>query len=215
MKQEFELSKPLLTQVYPHTSMESSPDKRSPDKHPLTDTELLQALKSKQPWTLSILYDRYGSVVYGIALKVLQNPQEAEDLTQEIFLALWRNATVNLKSNSLLPYLVTMTRSRAIDKLRTRNRNINLLQRFCQTTTVSSTSTPFEEASLSERSTHVRNALTQLSEQQRQVIEMAYDQGLSQSEIARQLNKPLGTVKTLTRQGLLRLKQILKDSIDW
>jgi RNA polymerase sigma-70 factor, ECF subfamily len=59
-----------------------------------TDTELLNALKAKQPGALGIFYDRYGQVVYGIALKVLQNPQEAEDLTQEIFLALWCNATI-------------------------------------------------------------------------------------------------------------------------
>jgi len=94
-----------------------------------------------------------GGVVYGVALKVLQNPQEAEDLTQEIFLALWRNANANLNSGAFLPYLITMTRSRVIDKLRTRSRNLNLLQRFCQTFTAeSSTPTPFEQASLTERS---------------------------------------------------------------
>jgi RNA polymerase sigma-70 factor (ECF subfamily) len=194
----------------------SSPDNPSPEKLSLTDAELLHALKSKQAWALGILYDRYGGLVYGIGLKVLQNPQEAEDLTQEIFLALWRNATINLNTSSLLPYLVKMTRSRAIDKLRVRSRNINLLQRIGQTFTAESpTSTPFEAASLTERSKYVRDALAQLPEQQRQVIEMAYDQGLSQSKIAQQLNKPLGTVKTLTRQGLLTLKQILKGYIDW
>ena len=148
-------------------------------------------------------------------MKVLQNPPEAEDLTQEIFLALWRNANVNPNPGSFLPYLIAMTRTRAIDKLRTRSRNLNLLQRFRQTSTAeSSTPTPFEQASLTERSLCVRNALAQLTQQQRQVIEMAYDKGLSQSEIAQQLDKPLGTVKTWTRQGLLKLKQILQDSID-
>ncbi len=193
----------------------SSADNRSPEPLPLTDTELLHALKSKQPSALSILYNRYGGVVYGVALKVLQNPQEAEDLTQEIFLALWRNTNVNPNPGSFLPYLIAMTRSRAIDKLRTRSRNLNLLQRFRQTSTAeSSTPTPFEQASLTERSLCVRNALGQIPQQQRQVIEMAYDKGLSQSEIAQQLDKPLGTVKTWTRQGLLKLKQILQDTID-
>jgi RNA polymerase sigma-70 factor (ECF subfamily) len=67
---------------------------------------------------------------------------------------------------------------------------------------------------VNERSQQVRQALTQLSEQQRQVIELAYDAGLSQSEIAQQLHQPLGTVKSWTRQGLLKLKQLLQDSVD-
>lgn len=72
--------------------------------------------------------------------------------------------------------------------------------------------TPVEQASFAERSGRIRNALLQLPEKQRQVIELAYDQGLSQSEIARQIDIPLGTVKTCTRQGLLKLKRILLDS---
>jgi RNA polymerase sigma-70 factor (ECF subfamily) len=72
---------------------------------------------------------------------------------------------------------------------------------------------PFEQASLSERSQRVRNALAQLSEDQRQVLEMAYYQGLSQSEIAQQLGLPLGTIKTRSRLGLLKLRQTLEDFI--
>ncbi|MBO3461091.1 sigma-70 family RNA polymerase sigma factor [Aetokthonos hydrillicola Thurmond2011] len=192
----------------------SSPNNPSPEPPPpLTDKELLDRLRSKESSALSILYDRYSGVVYGIALKLLQNSQEAEDLTQEIFLALWRK--MNVYPDNFLAYLVTMTRSRAIDKLRDRARKTNLLQRFSHTFTSESPSpTPFEVASLTERSSRVRDALGQLPQQQRQVIEMAYDKGLSQSEIAQKLDKPLGTVKTWTRQGLLKLKQILQDTID-
>ena len=187
----------------------------SPEALPLTDTDLLHALKSQEPSALRILYDRYGGVVYGVALKVLHNRQEAEDLTQEIFLTLWRNTKINPQPGHFLAYLITMTRSRAIDKLRARNRNLNLLQRFSQILTPESSSpNPFEQASLTERSLHVRHALAQLPQNQRQVIEMAYDHKLSQSEIAQKLNKPLGTIKTWTRQGLLKLKQILQDTID-
>ena len=204
-----------LTQVYSRESMESRSPKDKSSAPPLTETELLYALKAKQPSALGILYDRYGGVVYGIALKVLQNSQEAEDLTQEIFLALWRNFTYNPDSSYFIRYLIAMTRSRAIDKLRSRSRNLNLLQRWGQIATAEGFSpTPFEQAALTERSQHVRNALAQLPQQQRQVIEMAYDEGLSQSEIAQKLNTPLGTVKTWTRQGLLKLKQLLQGSID-
>jgi RNA polymerase sigma-70 factor, ECF subfamily len=193
----------------------SQPSMESHSPPQQTDTELLHAVKAKQPGALGILYDRYGQIVYGIALKVLQNPQEAEDLTQEIFLALWCNTTINPDHSHFLRYLIAMTRSRAIDKIRSRSRILNLLQRFGQTVTAETLSpTPVEQASLTERSLAVRSALTQLLDKQRQVIEMAYDAGLSQSEIAQQLDVPLGTVKTWTRQGLLKLKQILFDTID-
>ena len=200
-------------QVYLSEPMERS----SPDRHPsastLTDAELLDHLKTKQPEALGCLYDRYGSVVYGVALKTLQNQPEAEDLTQEIFLSLWQRPIDPAKHGHLLRYLIAMTRSRAIDKLRSRRRNLNFVQRWGQTVTAETPAlTPVEQAVANERQEQVRQALTQLSEQQRQVIELAYDTGLSQSEIARQLNEPLGTVKSWTRQGLLQLKRLLKDS---
>jgi|SRR5579883_2087359 len=189
---------------------------RSPLSMPnLTDAELLNSLKTKQPDALGQLYDRYGSVVYGVALKVLQSQPEAEDLTQEIFLSLWRRPIDPIKHDHLLRYLIAMTRSRAIDKLRSRSRNLNLVQRWGQTITVETPDpTPVEQAVVNERSQQVRQALAQLSEPQRRVIELAYDAGLSQSEIAQQLQEPLGTVKSWTRQGLLKMRQLLKDAID-
>lgn len=201
--------------VYLSEPMERSSADRHPSASTFTDAELLDHLKKKQPSALGCLYDRYGSVVYGVALKMLQNQPEAEDLTQEIFLSLWQRPIDPAKHGYLLRYLITITRSRAIDKLRSRNRHLNLVQRWGQIVTAETTApTPVDQAVANERSQQVRQALTQLSEQQRQVIELAYDAGLSQSEIARQLNEPLGTVKSWTRQGLLKLKQLLKDSND-
>jgi RNA polymerase sigma-70 factor, ECF subfamily len=181
----------------------------------LTDAELLQNLQLKQPEALNCLYDRYGGLVYGVGLKVLQNQPEAEDLTQEIFLSLWQRPIDPDKQGHLLRYLMAMTRSRAIDKLRSRTRNVNLVQRWGQNVTAETTDpSPFDRAVINERSQQVRQALTQLSDRQRQAIELAYDAGLSQSEIAKRLNEPLGTVKSWTRQGLLKLKQILENSIE-
>ncbi|XGV94322.1 MAG: sigma-70 family RNA polymerase sigma factor (plasmid) [Leptolyngbya sp. BL-A-14] len=180
-----------------------------------TDAELLDRLKTKQPDALRCLYERYGSVVYGVALKVLQSQPEAEDLTQEIFLSLWQRPLDSAKQGHLLHYLMAMTRSRSIDKLRSRSRRLHLVQRWGQTVTAASPApTPVDQAVVDERSQQVRQALSQLSDQQRQVIELAYDAGLSQSEIAQQLQQPLGTVKSWTRQGLLKLKQLLQASID-
>jgi RNA polymerase sigma-70 factor (ECF subfamily) len=202
-------------QVYLSEPMEKNSPEHYPSVPVLTDAELLNGLKTKQPEALGCLYDRYGSVVYGMALKTLQSQPEAEDLTQEIFLSLWQRPIDPAKQDHLVRYLIVMTRSRAVDKLRSRTRNLNLVQRWGQTvTTASPTPTPVDYAVTDERSQQVRQALTQLSSQQRQVIELAYDAGLSQSEIAQRLDQPLGTVKSWTRQGLLKLKQLLKDSID-
>jgi RNA polymerase sigma-70 factor, ECF subfamily len=204
------------TSVYLAEPMEQSfPDRKSLELSALTDVELLHHLKARQTEALGSLYDRYGAVVYGVALKMLQHPSEAEDLTQEIFLSLWQHPVDPAKHSYLLRYLITMTRSRAIDKLRSRTRQLNLVQRWGQNVTAATTApTPVEQAVSDERSQQVRQALTQLSDQQRQVIELAYDAGLSQSEIAQQLHEPLGTIKSWTRQGLLKLKQLLLDSID-
>ena len=179
-----------------------------------TDEALFVALKNGDSSALSILFNRHGRLVYGLAVKILGNFQEAEDLTQEIFFTLWRKAASNPDCRFFVRYLVTMTRSRAIDKLRSRTRQNKLVERWGKTMTSEATSepTPIDQASFAERSTRIYNALLQLPEKQRQVIEMAYKEGLSQSEIAKKIDMPLGTVKTCTRQGLLKLKCILLDS---
>jgi RNA polymerase sigma-70 factor (ECF subfamily) len=186
------------------------------DCHDLqSDEELIQALKAGQSSALGILYDRYASLVYRLALRILTNPQEAEDLTQEIFLNLWRSGSYNPSRGSLSSFLTTLTRSRAIDKIRSRGTNLKFIQRWSQMMVNETSSlTPFESAALSQRSHQVRQALTQLPEKQRQVLEMAYYEGLSQSEIAAQLGIPLGTIKTWSRQGLLNLRKNLRDFIE-
>lgn len=178
------------------------------------DTEIFDALKAGQQSALSLLYNRYGRLVYGLALHMLKNPQEAEDLTQEIFLALWRSKAYDPARGTLSSFLTTMTRSRAIDKLRSRNTNQIFLKRWGRIMPAEPTSnTPFEQVSLGERSQQVRDALAQLSDNQRQVLEMAYYEGLTLSEIAQQLGLPLGTVKTRSRLGLAKLRQTLEDFI--
>jgi RNA polymerase sigma-70 factor (ECF subfamily) len=177
-----------------------------------TDADLFYALKSGKASALGILYDRYSSIVYSLALRILANAQEAEDLTQEIFLTLWRSNTYNPQRSSLSSFLFMLTRSRAIDRLRSRNTKLKFLQRTKQTITLETDSDAlFEEISLQERREFVRQALEKLPHNQRQVLEMAYYEGHSHSEIAQQLNTPLGTVKTWARKGLLTLRQNLQD----
>lgn len=180
-----------------------------------TDAEVWQALKAGQSQALRIIYERYASLVYRLALRILTNAQEAEDLTQEIFLNLWRNRGYDPLRGSLSSYLTTLTRSRAIDKLRSRGTQLKFLQRWGQMITPeSSTLSPLEMASLSQRSEQVKTAIAQLPANQRQVLEMAYFEGFSQSEIAKKLETPLGTVKSWSRQGLLTLRKNLHNLID-
>ncbi|MEM7553276.1 MAG: sigma-70 family RNA polymerase sigma factor [Cyanobacteria bacterium P01_A01_bin.84] len=190
------------------------PHSNSPELSSTNDETLFMALKNGDSSALEVLFNRHGRLVYGLALKILGNSQEAEDLTQEIFLNFWRKASSNPDCRFFVRYLVTITRSRAIDKLRARKRHLKLVEK-CGTTMsnqVTPNPTPVEQATFAERSQRIGNALSQLPEKQRQVIELAYNQGLSQSEIAKQLNIPLGTVKTCTRQGLIKLKRILLDA---
>lgn len=174
-----------------------------------SDEDLFRALKTGDQGALAVLYDRHSRMVYGLGLKILKSPQEAEDLTQEIFLSLWKNAARNPDCRRCLSYLAILTRSRAIDKLRKRGRQHDLVNRWGRAESTLNTPHPMEQALSGERSEHVRQALAQLPDVQRQIIELAYDQGLSQSQIAQQLNLPLGTVKTHTRQGFLKMRRLL------
>ena len=180
-----------------------------------TDIELLNALKSGQTDALSRLYDRYAHLVYGLASRILNNPEEAEDVTQEVFLKIWNKANLYEPSRgSLSNFLVTMARSRSIDKLRSRVSRFRFLQRW-QTVIVhdANPETPLDSISMEERSHVVQAALKTLSENERQILEIAYYGGLSYSETAKQLDLPLGTVKSRARTALRKLRHALKHSL--
>ncbi len=178
-----------------------------------TDAEVLQALRSGNSLALGILYDRYGELVYRLALRILGNVSEAEDLTQEVFLTFWRQSTYDSKRGSMSSFLMTLTRSRAIDRLRKARSQQQILQKWQQNFS-SPANSLLDQASLAELSGRVRQALQEFPDNQRQLLELAYFDGLSQSEITRKLNIPLGTVKTRSRQGLLKLRQLLKDLVE-
>lgn len=195
--------------------MDSDSTSEKSNLHLLSDAELFQAVVAKDTSALTTLYDRYASLVYSLALKILKDTSAAEDLTQEVFLRIWHNPNYDPARGSFSSFLVTFTRSRAIDKLRSRNANLKFLDRWWQhVSNQSSAQNPFEKASIEERSQKVRQALAQLPQEQRQVLTMAYYEGLSQTEIAERLQTPLGTVKTRARQGLIKLKKILQDWIN-
>ncbi len=180
-----------------------------------TDAELFHALCDGDNQALAIFYDRYGEPVYRLSLRLLGNTQEAEDLTQEIFLAFWQKGAFNPQRGSLLTFLLILTRSRAIDCLRKRQSQQRVLERWGKNLAEDiNYACPMEMASIKEISEKVRLALGELPEPQRQALEMAYYEGMSQSEITNLLQIPLGTVKTRSRSGLLKLRQLLKDLVE-
>lgn len=177
------------------TSMPSAP---SVVNEQSTDSELFLAIQSQQVKALDLLYDRYGGLVYSTAIRMLNNVEEAEEVTQETFLRLWQRSEIyQSHRGSLSGFLIMLTRSRAIDRLRSRKATYQKLQRI-QTSSncVQNYNPPLEFATVKERSHTVREALKQLSPAEKQLLETAYYEGLSQSEIAEREGIPLGTVKS-------------------
>ena len=201
-----------LSKRYSLKPMDLDPSAIKPT-HPSSDLDLLIALGNGQVNALGSLYDRYSRLVYGLAYKILGNSEEAEDITQEVFLTLWRRNAYNPSRGSLSSFLTTMTRSRSIDKLRSRCTKLRFIQRWQGMVKNEAVATPLDRAAIGERSQLVRDAMSQLPESERLVLEIAYYEGLSQSEIAKRLNIPLGTVKTRSRQGLLKLRQTLQHQV--
>jgi RNA polymerase sigma-70 factor (ECF subfamily) len=178
------------------------------------DRELLDSL-AHDPSALEVLYDRHAALVYGLALAALRSPDDAQDLTQEIFLSLYRHAeSYDPARGALAGFLATMTRTRAIDRLRSRTRKVRLLRDFQQGDPPAPPATALERLSLAQCSERVRTALARLPDDQRRVLEMAYYRGLSQSEIAADLDTSLGTVKSWARRGLIALRDALGDLIE-
>lgn len=183
------------------------------DFESLSDRDLVRALQRGETAALEGLYDRYGSLVYTLALRMLSSVEEAEDLTQDVFVHFWQQAKYEPDRGSVGSYLATYTRSRALDRLRVGSNRRRILQRFQRSLLggFRQASPPLEQVSQGDRADRIRAALQQLPAPERQVLEIAYFEGCSQSQIAARLNIPLGTVKTRSRQGLRRLRDALQS----
>jgi len=171
---------------------------------------LLQQIVSGDGEAFSRFYDRYASLVFTFALRLLGSRADAEDLLQEVFLRVWRQAqSYNPERGSPEAWLITMTRSRAIDRVRSiRSRDLSPLSPDEPARLEGGTQVAPPTQALEAKLT-VQGALTKLPEAQRTVLELAYFDGLTQSEIAARLREPLGTVKTRMRTGLERLRGFL------
>jgi RNA polymerase sigma-70 factor (ECF subfamily) len=162
---------------------------------------------------LAALYDATSRTVYGLLLRILSDPSTAEEVLLDVYTQVWRQAgTYSSGRGKPMAWLTTIARSRAIDRLR-RGRQELLHTAPLDEAVRAGVGAGVEECVLaSEISSVVRAALDELAPEQREVIEMAYYGGMSHSEIAAARGLPLGTVKTRTRLGMMRLRQVLSPA---
>lgn len=178
-----------------------------------SDVELLRRVAAGDQDALLILYDRYGRLVYSLAYRMLQDHQLAEEVTQDVFTRVWQSAaSFDPERSSFTTWLTSITRNRTIDILRRRRvRGLTGAGEAELNTAITRAderlSPEFHLEALA-----VREALAQLPESQREVLELAYFQGMTQREIAEYLNIPLGTVKTRMRLGMIKLRELLEVS---
>lgn len=160
----------------------------------------------------SRFYDLLAPTAFGLIRRVLRDPEAAADVLQEVFWQVWREAPrYDPKRGSPEAWLVMRAKTRAIDRLRSIRRRDRTFVAPVDESVVRSSETPAENpAVVAEDRGLVQTALAQLPEPQRRVIELAFFEGLTQSEIATRLGEPLGTVKTRARLGLERLRGALK-----
>ena len=178
-----------------------------------SDVELLHAVARGDEAALARLYDQYRVILFGLLVRILGSREEAEDILQDVFIQVWRRAAnFDEKRGKPFTWLVTLARSRAIDRLRL----LGARQRLAQSAAkdqAEEVSDALSDAIQSGQREIVQRALAELPEEQKQALELAYYEGLTQSEIASQLGTPLGTVKTRMRSGMTKLRGLLATQL--
>jgi RNA polymerase sigma-70 factor (ECF subfamily) len=176
--------------------------------------DLLARLQRRDPQALAELYDRYGGMVFRLILRIVRDNGIAEDLVQETFLRAWNRAGgFDSGRGAVGAWLLTVARNRAIDYLRYQNRRtesslgVNETEHPALFADMRSNPADFDLAH------HLKKAMERLSPQQREAIELAYFEGMSQTEIAQRMAQPLGTVKTWMRRALQQMREALGGAI--
>jgi RNA polymerase sigma-70 factor (ECF subfamily) len=189
----------------------------SPSPFSTADRDLVTRAAAGEERAIAGLYDRYGQVLYAVAYRIVGERADAEEVVLDAFAQAWREAPrFEASRGSVAGWLTMIARSRALDLVRARSRRDRI-------TTTAASARPDAPLAMgerrpdpaagidhAERRREVRQALDSLSAPQRQAIELAYYEGLSQSEIAERLEEPLGTIKTRIRLGMQRLREALR-----
>lgn len=165
---------------------------------------------------LATLYDSTSRLVFGLVLRIVTDRSTAEEVLLDVYTQVWRQAAAyDIKRGAPLAWLMTIARTRGIDRLRSGRHEQQHKESLEAVGEVkASNESPETDTVTAERRQLVRSALERLSAEQREVIELAYYSGLSHSEIALRLGQPLGTVKTRTRLGMMKLRDMLRPTLE-
>ncbi len=175
-------------------------------------SELLDNISQKDEPSLRILFRETSSYVYPTAFRILNNKNDAEEVTLEVFTQVWEKASdYKPELSTPLSWILMITRSRSIDRLR-KEKQKRKFELNIDFDTKSNTTTPEKTSIFSEQQDMVKEALSKLNSNQKQVIELAYFKGFTQSEISRYLDMPLGTVKSTIRKSMSILREFFEDS---
>jgi len=176
----------------------------------ISDEELIRAIAGGDEQAFASLYHRYSSILFGFLLRILNSNAEAEDVLQEVFVHVWQHAPdFDENRGRVSSWLIRIAHSRAIDRLRAlRSRDRTAARATLESS--GEVSDAEDDAIRLEQGELVRRALDEISAEQRDALMLAYFEGLSQTEIAARIQKPLGTVKTRTRDGLKKLRELLR-----
>lgn len=178
------------------------------------DRDLVRRLKARESQAMADLYDRYGRLAYSVILRIVRDAGVAEDLMQEAFLRIWtRIAAFDDNKGALGPWVVAVARNRAIDYLRSVEGRLSRSAVEMDKLDRPAVFADFDQQVVTaDHMRRLRGAFDKLTANQREVIELAYFQGLSQSEMAERLKQPLGTVKTWVRTALRQLREEMNQA---
>ena len=178
------------------------------------DTPLLQALQRGEQDAVALLYDRYAGIAYGLALRITGNATTAEDVVQEAFVSLWKQAPrFDPERGQVRSWLLTMVHHKAVDAVRRQTARPERALPEGAEEFMEASGRPDELAEMMLDAEAVREAVRQVPDDQRRVIEMAYFRGMTHVEIAQETGVPLGTVKSRLRIGLEKMREYLRPRV--
>lgn len=182
----------------------------------MEDAQLVARVAAGNEEAVGLLYDRFGQAIYSLCLRIVHDPSTAEELTQEVFVRLWRSAaSFEPERGRVSTWLLRIAHNLALNEVRRRQSRPVLapdVEWEAESATLADTSREGDPATMAwvrERAEVIQHALTQLPLSQRQAIELAFFGGLSQTEVAAAIGDPLGTVKSRIRVGMQRLRELL------
>ena len=174
----------------------------------MTDSELILGVIKRERRAFDQFYERYAQIIFNLCVRILRDEAEAQDVLQEIFLQIWREAErFDASRASVKTWLFTIARSRSLDRYRSRKTVTSRLEDNAEDQ-IQQIPGKEDLQSKSVMQQYVGNALNRLSPEQRLVLELSYYEGLTQEEISARLNEPLGTIKSRIRAALMKLRSL-------